>query len=392
MSDIISMLSTMERRSIPLPGSHAAGPDLFEVRSGDIHADETVSRTKSVALLSDNCAPMCDEVLIEVLRANHDFAPSYGGDAYTARATKLLREIFEADCDVFFVSTGVAANGISLASVCMPYNSVICSNNSHIIKDECGAIPFFAGGTQLLPTEEVDGKLSAKNIEYLCTFRRDAHFQSPAALSLSQATEYGTTYRVEELEDIVSVAKWHGLAVHVDGARLANAVASSHPASLAALSKLGIDVISFGGVKNGGLLGEAIVVLNKVFVRSMGQRIKQSGHLVPKTRYIAASWIGLLQDDTWLRNARNANRMANLLANHIKPLPNIHVEYPVQANSVFIRAEEALISCIRSELNYETYAFISPGLLRLTCGWNTSVDTIEAICEELCSVSGRSKH
>jgi threonine aldolase len=342
--------------------------------------------TSSLEFLSDNCAPACPEVVDALLRANIGSEESYGYDNLSRRAQTLFSQIFDCHCEVFFVASGVAANGISLASLIRPYESAICTKHAHVLKDECGAVAFFSGGGGLLSPQGCEDKLDARKIDKLLNSRVDVHFQRPAAVSITQATELGTLYADHELKEVIGTAKERGLYVHVDGARLAHAAAALGTQLLPDIARFGADIVTFGASKNGGAFGEAIVVLNPTLTPNIVPRLKQTGHLIPKVRYLSAGWIGLLQDGVWLRNARLANSMARKLADRLKVIPNLHVIDPVEVNSVLITGEPGVVGRLRVNLHWKTYAFIKPGTLRLTCAWSTNEASVEKVAAAIANI------
>ena len=293
---------------------------------------------------SDNVAPICPEVWAALQEANLQYAPSYGEDRWTARACDRIREIFETDCDVYFVFTGTAANALALAQLCNPFHSVICHQHSHIETDECGAPEFFTGGSKLLLVGGADGKIDAGQVEALLTRPNDLHSHKPAAISIAQATEFGTVYRRDEIAAIVDLARAHQLSLHMDGARFANAIASLNCAPNAITWKVGVDVLCFGGTKNGATAGELVIFFDKKISREFDYRAKQAGHLGSKMRFLAAQWLGLLNRDAWLRNAQHANRAARGLATRLRMEAGIESIFPIDANAVFVAMDERLAS------------------------------------------------
>jgi len=253
---------------------------------------------------SDNYAGICPEALAALVEANTSgHEPAYGDDSWTARVCDRIRDLFQTDCEVFFVFNGTAANSLALASLCQSYHSVICHELAHIETDECGGPEFFSGGSKLLTAKGENGKLTPDAIEELVTKRADIHYPKPKVVALTQATEVGTVYTVEEVRAIAAIAKRRHLKVHMDGARFANAVATLnvHPSEIT--WRAGVDVLCFGGTKNGLPVGEAVVFFDKALAADFAYRLKQAGQLASKMRFISAPWLGLLDNDVWLRNA-----------------------------------------------------------------------------------------
>lgn len=285
---------------------------------------------------SDNYAGICPEAWEALGRANVGHSPGYGEDAWTARAADLLRELFEFDCDMFFAFNGTASNALALATLCQPYHSVVCHELAHIETDECGAAEFFSGGAKILLAGGEHGKVSPSDVARLVVKRSDIHYPKPRVLSLTQATELGTVYSVGELRELFEVARRYALRVHMDGARFANAVAALDVAPKEITWKVGVDVLCFGGTKNGLAVGEAVVFFNRELAQEFAYRCKQGGQLASKMRFLAAPWVGLLESGAWLRNARHANRCAELLERELLQIDGLKFMSVRQANSVFL--------------------------------------------------------
>ncbi len=325
---------------------------------------------------SDNCAPICPEALAALVEANADHAPSYGADAWTAEATRLIREIFETDCEVFFVFNGTAANSLALASLCESFDSVICFEHAHIATDECGAPGFFAHGTTLTPIAGTHGKLAPAAIVAAATGRRDVHHSRARAVSLTQSTELGTVYSAAEITAITTAAHDLGLAVHMDGARFANAVAGLGVTPRAITHDAGIDVLSFGGTKNGLPFGEAVVFFNRDLARLFEYRRKQAAQLASKMRFLSAPWVGVLRDGAWLRHAAHANAMAAEIARGLRDEPGITIAHPREANAVFATLPTATEAALHAK-GWHFYSDVDPsGAARLMCSWDTTAEDV----------------
>ena len=319
---------------------------------------------------SDNTAGLCPEALAALIEASEGCCPSYGEDSYTARATDMIREIFETDCDVYFVFNGTAANSLALASTCRSYHSVVCHEISHIETDECGAPEFFSNGTKILLTSGPDGKLDCAGIEKMILKRSDIHYPKPQVVSLSQPTELGCLYAPEEIREIAGLARFHGLRVHMDGARFANAAAALR-ISLAELTwRAGVDVLCFGGIKPGISLSEAVVFFDRELSEEFDYRCKQGGQLASKMRFSSAPWAACLQNNVWLRNAENANRTARFLADRLKGTSGVEIARPVAANAVFAALSPEVRTRLQ-EAGWRYYEFIG-GTARLMTSWRTS--------------------
>ena len=317
-----------------------------------------------------------------LLKANKGHALPYGDDRWTKEACDLFRDLFETDCDVFFVSNGTAANAISLAALCQPYHSIICHKIAHIETDECGATEFYSNGAKILLGEGENGKLLPESIRNIFLKRSDIHYPKPQVVSLTQSTEAGTVYTPDELHEISAVSRELGLRLHMDGARFANAAAGlgRTPAELS--WKCGIDVLCFGGTKNGLMGGEAIIFFDRDLAFEFAFRCKQSGQLASKMRFIAAQWTGLLQSDVWLKNAEHANKMTRLLYRRLKEIREISFLFPVEANAVFISLPEHAVKSMH-EKGWHFYSFIGDGGCRLMCGWDSTEDIIDEFASDL---------
>jgi len=332
---------------------------------------------------SDNNAGVCPEAMAAFQQANstgHEL--SYGDDRWTHDVCDRFRALFETDCEVFFVFNGTAANALALASLCRSYHSVICHDASHVATDECGAPEFFSNGSKLLTADGPHGKLTPAAIEALAGKRTDMHFPKPKAVSVTQSTEVGTVYTVSELQAIAAIAGQRDLKVHMDGARFANAVAhlGCHPAEVT--WRAGIDVLCFGGTKNGLPVGEAVIFFKKDLAEDFAWRAKQAGQLTSKMRFVSAPWLALLENDVWLKNARHANAMALRLHDRIKGLPGIGIMFPPQANAVFAEIPPQAQAAVRAK-GWRFYTFIGATGCRLMCAWDTAPETVDRFATDL---------
>ncbi len=343
---------------------------------------------------SDNGAGICPEAWEAMERANRGHSPGYGNDAWTQHAADLIREVFETDCDVYFAFNGTAANSMALASLCKTYHGVICHESAHVAVDECGAPEFFSGGSKILTASGAHGKIDPAQVEMLCTRRNDIHFPRPHALSITQATELGTVYTIADLDALNDVARRHGLNVHMDGARFANAVASTGVRPRELTWERGVDVLCFGGTKNGMAVGEAVVFFDRDLAKEFDLRCKQSGQLASKMRFLAAPWVGMLEGEAWLRHARHANAMAARLEEHLAELavtsPVIELPHPREANAVFARLPKPWVKAM-NERGWQFYDFFAGGLSRLMCSWDTQEADVDAFAADLREVAGMEK-
>lgn len=312
--------------------------------------------------------------------------PSYGTDVITEQAANAVRELFDTNCEVFFVPTGTSANALALSSLCNSYHSVICHESSHIETDECGGPEFFSNGTKLLLGGGDHGKLDPMEIGRIAHKRTDIHYPKPRVVSISQATELGTVYSPAELEAISEAVRQNGLALHMDGARFANSVASLGVEPKAITWERGIDVLSLGMIKNGFGLSEAVVF----FIQSkaaqdaavdFGYRCKQAGHLFSKMRYFAAPWVAALTNGVWLDYAKRANNMAKYLAEQIAQVKGVRILHPVEANAVFVEMAPQLHAQL-SQRGWKYYVFIGGGA-RFMCSWSTSREDVDSFIAAL---------
>jgi threonine aldolase len=337
---------------------------------------------QSEQFASDNNSGICPEALEYMLKANQGSAPAYGNDEWTQKATDYFRELFEIDCEVFFAFNGTAANSLSLAALCQSYHSVICHETSHIETDECGAPEFASNGSKLLLAQGENGKLTAEVIEALVTKRIDIHYPKPKVISITQATEVGTLYSIDELLSIKEIAHKYHLKIHMDGARFANAVAAMNQSPAEISWKSGVDVLCFCGTKNGMALGEAIIFFNKALAEDFDYRCKQAGQLASKMRFISAPWLGLLETGAWLRNAHHANQYAAYLENKLLDIDGVEIMFPREANAVFVKLPERVIEILK-EKHWQFYTFIGGGGVRFMCSWNTTQTRIDELVNDI---------
>ena len=337
--------------------------------------------SRSEQFASDNYSGICPQAWGAMEEANRMDEPAYGEDQWTTRAADGLRELFDTDCEVFFVFNGTAANSLALASMGQSFHSVICHELAHIETDECGGPEYASNGAKLLLGNGADGKLTPQSIEHLVTKRTDIHYPKPRAVSLTQATEVGTVYTPDELRAIRSVADQYRLNVHMDGARFANAVAALdvHPSEIT--WKAGVDVLCFSGTKNGLAMGEAVIFFNRDLAEDFEWRCKQAGQLASKMRYISAPWCGLLKDNVWLDNARHANACAERLEQGLARSPGVSLRYPRQVNGVFADLPEPLQAFLRNK-GWRFYNFIG-GCSRLMCSWSTSTEQVDRFLADI---------
>jgi len=342
------------------------------------------SASAPYAFASDNTAGICPEALAALLAANAGRAPSYGEDCFTAEARAHFSRVFATDCEVHFVFNGTAANSLALAALCQRHHAIVCHEQAHVQTDECGAPEFFTGGSKLLPVAGTGAKLKPEAVADLCRRRQDVHFSKVRAISLTQSTELGTVYQPDEVRALSAVAREHGLLVHMDGARLANAAATlaergSSPADVT--WRAGVDVLSLGGTKNGLLTTEAVVFFNRALAEDFDRRVKQAGQLASKARFAGAQWSAVLRDGAWLRHAAHANQQARTLADGLVAL-GFRLILPVEANGVFVEFPPVLAAALEAR-GWHFYRFIGEHGYRLMCSWATVPAEIAAFLADV---------
>ena len=332
---------------------------------------------------SDNYAGICPEAWATMTEANAGHEVSYGNDTWTQRAADLIREVFEKDCEVFFVFNGTSANSLALASLCQSYHSVLCHELAHVEVAECGAPEFFANGSKILLLGGANGKIDPVEIDRAVNKRTDIHYPKPRVLSITQATEVGTVYSLDEVRELAGVARRLGLRVQMDGARFANAVASFDVAPADLTWRAGVDVLCFGMTKNGIAVGEAVVFFDRELAREFDYRCKQGGQLASKMRFLSAPWVGMLKGGAWLRHAQHANAMGKRLETGLRGIPGVQIAYPVQSNGVFAKLPSAAVKRMH-ELGWKFYTgVVTPDESRLMCSWDTTAEDVDAFVKDL---------
>ncbi|MFQ5937430.1 MAG: threonine aldolase family protein [Acidiferrobacterales bacterium] len=322
---------------------------------------------------SDNAAGIHPAVMAAIEAANRGHAVAYGNDPWTVRAVQLLREHFAETADVAFTFGGTGANIIGLSTVMQRYHSVVCAESSHLWRDECAAPERWIGGKLLtLPTS--DGKIRPAQIDPMLQARGIVHRAQPRVVSVSQPTEWGTVYTVDELRALGEFCRANELLLHVDGARLANAAASLGVPLRSTSVDCGVDVLSFGGTKNGLLAGEAVLLFENATAEGLRFHHKQCGQLVSKMRFIAAQFEALLTDELWLKNARHANLMAECLANSVDGLAGIEIAQPVESNVVFLRVPGERAQALQERFGVAVWQAEGPALRVMTSFDSTEED------------------
>jgi len=332
------------------------------------------------ALASDNWAGVHPEIIAAIAAVNVGHAPSYGEDPYTESVVEKLREALGAE-EVFLVFTGTGANVLALESLARPHNAVICASTAHIFTSECGAAEKHIG-CKLLVVPAANGKITREGIaEHLHHLGNEHHVQ-PSAVSISQATEYGTVYSHDEVQVISAFAHDHDLLLHMDGARLANAAAHLGRSLREMAGTAGVDVLSFGGTKNGALAAEAVVYFDKKLAKDFAYRRMQSMQLASKMRFVAAQFDALLTDDLWLRSATHANRMAASLGDELARIPGITLTQKVQANEVFAIFRREHIARLQEELAFQVWTEATTEV-RLVTSFDTTEGDLSAFVRKV---------
>jgi len=329
---------------------------------------------------SDNVTGIAPEIIAAIAAANTGDSPSYGADPITARVTRRFAEIFEHEVAAFPLATGTAANALALATMVPPWGAVYCHEESHVQTDECGAPEFYAGGAKLIGLPGADAKLGPAAVEARMIEQGVVHHAQPAAISISQATEAGTLYTPAEVGVLGALARRYGLALHMDGARFANAVAALGCSPAEITWRAGVDVLSFGATKNGALAAEAVIFFDPEKAADFAFRQKRGGHLFSKMRFLSAQLDAYLADGLWLRNAMHANCVAARLAEDLAQIAGACLRYPTQANEVFVELPERAIRAL-AEAGFGFYRWggESSRCLRLVAAFDSRLEDAEAL-------------
>jgi threonine aldolase len=328
---------------------------------------------------SDNNAGVHPEILDAIARVNQGHVRAYGDDVFTRSAVAKFEEHFGADIDVFFTFNGTGANVLSLQALNRPYHAVLCSDYAHIYTDECGA-PEKHTGCKLIPIAHENGKITVEMVRHAYHGIGDQHHVQPRVISITQSTEMGTVYQPEEIQALAEFAHEHNMFLHVDGARLANAAVSLGQTLRQATRDLGVDVLSFGGTKNGIMGGEAVVFFNRALSPDFLYLRKQGMQLASKMRFIAAQFEALLTDDLWKRSAEHANRMARVLEAEVRAIPQVRVVWNVEANGVFAQIPQHAIEKIKER--YFFYPWIEEEcIVRWMCSFDTTEEDVKEFAQ-----------
>nr|WP_317134988.1 low specificity L-threonine aldolase [Brytella acorum] len=330
---------------------------------------------------SDNYAAICPEAWEAMQEANVGSAVSYGMDDWTTRASDALRKAFECDADVYFVFNGTAANSLALASLCRSYQSILAADMAHIETDECGAPEFFSNGAKILTIPTEGGKLTAEAIRRMARMRTDIHFPRPAVVTITQPTETGLLYSLDEIRGISAVCRELGLKLHMDGARFVNALAALDCSPADMTWRAGVDVLCCGGTKGGMAVGEAVIFFDRTLSDGFDFRCKQAGQLASKMRFLAAPWVGVLRDGGWIAHARHANGAAQRLHEALKDVPHVRPVFPVQANALFLDMPSEMTAALR-ERGWVFYEFIG-GAARFMFAWDADYAQVDRLARDI---------
>jgi threonine aldolase len=354
----------------------------FEQQAIPFMTEQSAITPRPRNFASDNNAPVCPTALQAWESCNHGHAPAYGEDHATRSAIAAIHAWFESQPEVYFLTGGTSANCLAIASSLQSYHAVICHEYAHIQTDECHAPGFFKPGIQLRTVSGHNGKLSPESLEPVFSMAHGIHGTLPGMVSITQSTEAGTVYSQNELSALATEAHRLELFVHMDGARFANALAATgeSPASLS--WKSGVDLLSLGGVKNGMGFGEVLIVFNPEAADRLDYRIKQSGQLMSKMRYLSAPWEAMIRSGQFLANASHSNAMARLLAKRIGEIPKAQLLFPVQANAVFCALPEKSYQQML-ERGWRFYPFPQMGGYRLMCSWDTTEGDVHDFANDL---------
>ena len=332
---------------------------------------------------SDNVTGACPEVMDALIKANSGFAPSYGNDKWSLNLKNKFSEIFETNVTIFPATSGTASNSLALSALSPVFGKIYCHELSHINTDECGAPEFFTGGAKLIPIRGENGKITKKEFSESIRGTGNVHLPQPAVVSMTQSCEAGTVYQLDEISSISEIAHSHGLKVHMDGARFSNAVASLNVSPAEMTWKSGIDVLSFGGTKNGCIAAEAIVFFKPELVENFPYLHKRSGHLISKMRFISAQLEAYLSNDVWLRNARHANSMASLLNKGLAAFPDINLVHPTQSNEVFVNLPNSIVKYLNNEGYDVNHDELDGKAARFVAAWNTESNDIDKLLKTI---------
>jgi len=329
---------------------------------------------------SDNVASVHPLIMQAIVDANTGMACSYGHDSYSEEMQKVMSQVFEKEVFPFLVCSGTSANSLALSAICPPYAEIYCSNDAHILHDECNAPGLFTHGARLVPSTSTPSKINVESIVASCEWAKNnrPHACKPGCVTITQTTELGQVYSLEEIQKVAKVAHENGMKLHMDGARFTNAMVSLGCTPAEMTWKSGVDVISFGATKNGGMMGEVVLFFDEKLAHDFDYIHKRGGQLMSKTRFFASQMIAFFKDDLWIKLAKHSNQMAKKLENGIKDSEKVKIVHPVVANELFVKAKRTDIQKLwdQGALFYEWN--IKEDLYRFVTSWATKESEIEA--------------
>lgn len=329
--------------------------------------------------MSDNNSGVHPNIIEAIINVNNGHDYSYGNDITTKKAIEKIRELLGVEADIYFVTTGTAANVIGLSGLLKPYEAVVCANTAHINVDECGALEKFSG-SKILQISTENGKISKKEVIAFLHSLGDEHQSQPRIISISQTTETGTLYSIKEIKDLANFAHENNMLLHIDGARIANAVVALDTTFKEMITDTGVDLLSFGGTKNGMMIGEAIVSLNKDLSKGFKFYRKQGMQLLSKMRFVSAQFVAYLSNELWKENASNANNMGKYFADRLLEIPGVALKSKPETNMLFVYMKKDLINSLQKEFDFYLIDE-ETNLIRLVTSFDTSKDDIDNFIE-----------
>jgi len=341
------------------------------------------TKRERVKFASDNVAGACPEVLDAIVKANDGIAAPYGNDEWSTNLQNKFSEIFEKDVIVYPTASGTASNALALSALTPVFGNIYCHRLSHINTDECGAPEFYTGGAKLVTLKGVNGKITPEELSDNIGGVGIVHHTQPSVVSITQLSETGEVYQLDEISTIAETAHKHNLKMHMDGARFANALVSLGVTPAEMTWKSGIDVLSFGATKNGCIAAEAIIFFKPELVGNLPFLLKRSGHLLSKMRFVSAQLDAYISNEVWLRNAKHANKMGKKLSEGLSLNPNIELTYPTQANEVFAKFPRSIIEHLNSEGYKMNEDELDGKAVRLVAAWNTESSDVDRLLKTI---------
>ena len=341
------------------------------------------TKRERVKFASDNVAGACPEVLDAIVKANDGIAAPYGNDEWSTNLQNKFSDIFEKDVVVYPTASGTASNALALSALTPVFGNIYCHRLSHINTDECGAPEFYTGGAKLVTLKGVNGKITPEELSDNIGGVGIVHHTQPSVVSITQLSETGEVYQLDEISTIAETAHKHNLKMHMDGARFANALVSLGVTPAEMTWKSGIDVLSFGATKNGCIAAEAIIFFKPELVGNLPFLLKRSGHLLSKMRFVSAQLDAYISNEVWLRNAKHANKMGKKLSEGLSLNPNIELTYPTQANEVFAKFPRSIIEHLNSEGYKMNEDELDGKAVRLVAAWNTENSDVDRLLKTI---------